>query len=234
MALSRGTLTGASFLLTALLTGLWAQTPRPKSYFVDLAAEGAAAAIPAPLPLTPFGPLSVTLFPMMFKPEGEGSDNPELLLLPVVEMQWWLSPNLAIHGGLGSALFAEQLPSLRRLGIRYLPELLASESGTPEFALAQGRIDGLAPYTLKWNELLWTYTYNLGAADISGGFAWLYISIFPDKAHRADEVSGKVEVATRAYSLAASWRVWPGIRLAGRLIINPEIVSAGVQLSLAI
>lgn len=234
MALSRGTLTGVSFLCTVLLTGLWAQTPRPKSDFVNLGAEGALAAIPAPLPLTPFGPLSVTLFPMIFRPEGRGSDNPELLLLPIVELQWWLSPNLSIHGGLGSGVFAEQLPSLRRLGIRYLPELLAFDSGTPEFALAQGRIDGMAGYTLKWNELLWTYTYNLGAVDISGGFAWLYITVFPDKAYRADEVSGRLEVTTRAYTLAAAWRVWRHYRLAGRLILNSEMVSAGVQLSLAI
>ncbi|MEE9466564.1 MAG: hypothetical protein V3W14_13430 [Candidatus Neomarinimicrobiota bacterium] len=234
MALFRGSLTGALLLVTAMLTGLWAQTPRPKSDFNDLGAKGAVAAVPASLPLTSFGPLSATLFPMMYRPEGKGSDNPELLVLPIVEMQWWLSPNLAIHGGFGSGRFAEQLPSVRRLGFRYLPEFLAFKSGTPEFALAQGRIDGLAAYTLKWNEVLWNYTYNWGAVDISGGLAWLYITVFPDEAHRADVVSGRLEVTTRAYTLAASWRVWRSYRLGGRLILNPEMVSAGAQLSLAI
>ena len=192
------------------------------------------AAIPAPLPLTSFGPLSATLFPMLYRPEGKGSDNPELFLLPIVEMQWWLSPNLSIHGGFGSGLFVKQLPTLRRLGLRYLPGLLAFESGTPEFSLAQGRIDGLAPYTLKWNELLWNYTYKFKTVEITGGIAWLYTTIFPAEAHRTDEVSGKLEVNTKAYNLAASWQLWPGYRLAGRLVFNPEMVSAGAQLSVAI
>ncbi len=231
MALFKSIPTWTIILVLVQVRPLAAQLPRTKPDFLDLARTITAASIPAPLPLTQFGVLSATLFPTAIRAEGKGSD---LVILPFVGLQWWWSPNLALLGGLGSGQFLKQLVLLRRVGLRYLPEALALGAAIPEFIFVQGRVDGLAAYTLKWNELQWVYNLEMGAWNFSGGLAVLNYSIFPDADYRDETVGGKLKSNLKALILASTWKIVPTCHLAGRVIVHPEFISGGAQLSLAI
>ena len=231
MALFKPTPIGTINLVLVLLYPLPAQSPRTKTDFLDLASTVTAACIPAPLPLTQFGALSATLFPTVIRAEGQESDP---VILPFLGLQWWLSPNLALLGGQGSGQFLKQLVLLRRVGLRYLPEALSFGGAIPEFIFVQGRVDGLAAYTLKWRELQWVYNLDMESWNFSGGLAVLSYSIFPDPEYRDEMVGGKLKSSVKTLILAATWKVVPNCRLAGRIIIHPRFISGGAQLSLAI
>ncbi len=231
MALFKSIPTWTIILVLVQVQPLPAQPPRTKPDFLDLASTVTAASIPAPLPLTQFGALSATLFPTAIRAEGKGSD---LVILPFLELQWWLSPNLALLGGLGSGQFLKQLVLLRRVGLRYLPEALALGAAIPEFIFVQGRVDGLAAYTLKWSELQWVYNLEMGNWNFSGGLAVLSYSIFPDPGYRAEDVGGKLKSSINTLILASTWKIVPACHLAGRVIVHPKFISGGAQLSLAI
>jgi hypothetical protein len=249
-------------LVLVLVRPLPAQLPRTKPDFHDLARTVTAASIPAPLPLTQFGALSATLFPTVIRAEGEESDP---VILPFLGLQWWLSPNLALLGGLGSGQFLKQLVLLRRVGLRYLPEAfslgeaipgsgqflkqlvllrrvglrylpeaLSLGEAIPEFIFVQGQVDGLAAYTLKWNELQWVYNLEMGTWNFSAGLAVLSYSIFPDADYRDETVGGKLKSNLKALILASTWKIVPVCHLAGRVIVHPKFISGGAQLSLAI
>ncbi|MCH7938737.1 MAG: hypothetical protein IID13_03205 [Candidatus Marinimicrobia bacterium] len=231
MALFKSLPAWAIILVMAPVKPLPALAPPTDLDFLDLARTVTAASIPAPLPLTQFGPLSATLFPTVIRAEGEESD---LVILPFLGLQWWLSPNLALLGGLGSGHFQEQLLLLRRIGLRYLPEALIIGAAIPEFILVQGRIDGLAAYILKWNELQWIYNLDMGIWNISGGLAVLSYSMFPNAEFQVDKVGGKLKASLNTLILAATWKIGPTFHLAGRVIVHPKFISGGAQLSLAI
>lgn len=218
-------------LVLAPVRPLPAQLPRTKPDFLDLARTVTAASIPAPLPLTQFGALSATLFPAAIRAEGKDSD---LVILPFLGLQWWLSPNLALLGGLGSGQFLKQLVLMRQVGLRYLPETLAVGAAIPEVIFVQGRVDGLAAYTLKWTELQWVYNLEMGTWNFSAGLVVLSSSIFPDADYRDETVGGKLKSSLNALILGATWKIVPTCHLAGRVIMHPKFISGGAQLSLAI
>ncbi len=231
MALFKSIPAWAIILVLVPVQPLPAQLPLTKPDLIDLARTVTAACIPAPPPLTQFGALSATLFPTAVRSESIESD---LVVLPFLGLQWWLSPNLALLGGLGSGQFRKQLVLLRRVGLHYLPEALTLGPAVPEFIFVQGRVDGLAAYTLKWNELQWVYNLDTETWNFGGGLAVISYSIFPDPEFRDEQVGSRLKSNSQVLILASTWKMLPNCHLAGRVIVHPKFISGGVQLSLAI
>ena len=201
-----------------------------RSYFLSFAEKVSAAMIPAPLPRGEFAPVTATFYPVAYRPHaGSG-----LQILPVIGLQWWVSPNLAVVGGLGSGLMGQQVVQLLRIGLRYLPESFTLGPLTPEITFVQNRIEGLPEYGLKWNEVSWAYGAKIGSVNVAGALVLMFQSVFPRSEVKAADVSGKLEATTRFFLLSAGYDVFRWLRLSVQAKVNPDFITGGVQLSLAI
>ncbi len=210
-----------------------------RSYFLSFAEKVSAAMIPAPLPRGEFAPVTATFYPVAYRPHaGSG-----LQILPVIGLQWWVSPNLAVVGGLGSGLtpdtlirglMGQQVVQLLRIGLRYLPGSFTLGPLTPEITFVQNRIEGLPEYGLKWNEVSWAYGAKIGSVNVAGALVLMFQSVFPWSEVKAAGVSGKLEATTRLFLLSADYDVFRWLRLSVQAKVNPDFITGGVQLSLAI
>lgn len=208
-----------------------------RSYFLSFAEKVSAAMIPAPLPRGEFAPVTATFYPVAYRPHaGSG-----LQILSVISLQWWVSPNLAVVGGLGSGLtpqdaglMGQQVVQLLRIGLRYLPASLTLGPLTPEITFVQNRIEGLPEYGLKWNEVSWAYGAKIGFVNVAGALVLMFQSVFPRLEVKAAGVSGKLEATTRFFLLSAGYDVFRWLRLSVQVKANPNFATGGVQLSLAI
>lgn len=201
-----------------------------RSYFLSFAEKVSAAMIPAPLPRGEFAPVTATFYPVAYRPHaGSG-----LQILPVIGLQWWVSPNLAIVGGLGSGLAGQQIIQPLRIGLRYLPASLTLGPLTPEITFVQNRIEGLPEYGLKWNEVSWAYSAKIGFMNVAGALVLLFQSVFPRSTAKGPDVPEKLEATTRVLALSAGYDVFRWLRLSVQVKANPDFVTMGAQLSLAI
>ena len=212
---------------------LMADPPEPvkdRSYFLSSAAQVSAAMIPAPLPEGEFAPIAVAFYPAVYRPHAYSG----LQLLPVVELQWWVSPNLAVVGGLGSGLTVRQVVQLLRIGLRYRPESLTLGPFIPEITFVQNRIEGLPDYRLTWNEASWAYGVKFGPVNIACALVLVYQSVFPRSAAKASDVPGKLEATTRVLALSAGYDLLRWLRVSVQAKVNPGFITGGIQLSLGI
>ena len=228
-----------SLMVLVIGAPLIARSPglRDRSYFLSFAEKVSTAMIPAPLPRGEFAPVTATFYPVAYRPHaGSG-----LQILPVIGLQWWVSPNLAVIGGLGSGLtpqdaglMGQQVVQLLRIGLRYLPGSFTLGPLTPEITFVQNRIEGLPEYGLKWNEVSWAYGAKIGSVNVAGALVLMFQSVFPRSEVRAAGVSGKLEATTRFFLLSAGYDVFRWLRLSVQAKVNPDFITGGVQLSLAI
>ena len=208
-----------------------------QSYFFSLAEKVSAAMIPAPLPRGEFALVTATFYPVAYRPhDGSGRQ-----ILPVIGLQWWVSPNLAVVGGLGSGLTpqdagltGQQVVQMLRIGLRYLPEFLTLGPFMPEITFVQNGIEGLPDYRLTWNELTLAYGAKIGSVNVAGALVLMFQSVFPRSTAKAPDVPGKLEATTRILALSAGCDLFHWLRVSVQAKANPGFITGGVQLSLAI
>ncbi len=198
--------------------------------FLSDAEITSAAMIPAPLPGVEVAHITATLYPVMYR----ANTDSDLQILPVVNLQWWISPNLSLVGGLGSGLNSRSIVQLMRIGFRYLPESLELGRWTPEITLTRSRIEGLPDYELKWNEAGCTYCTQWGRVKAAGGILFTFQGIFPRSGSKAPEVPGKLEANTWMLQLAIGYNLFPWLVLSAQAKMNPDFSTAGAQMSIAI
>ncbi|MCH7520715.1 MAG: hypothetical protein IIB42_03305 [Candidatus Marinimicrobia bacterium] len=222
-------------VVSCILTGvtlLSAQAHWDRSDFESFAREVSIATDPASFPGAEFAPSSFSLFPAVYRPEGRTSQG---ALLPILGLQWWVSPNLAFMGALGSGIGDGQVVQYQRIGFEFLPGIMGIGPLNPAIAFVQGRIDGLPAYTLKWNEMRWGYTARLEPWHAGVAVLFVFQHIFPKAEASAPDVPRKISLTSRALALMAGYDLVPGFRLSLRaIIVNPDLYSGGAQLSLAI
>lgn len=201
-----------------------------ESDFRSAAEKTSAAMIPASLPGVEFAHVTATLHPVLYR---ENTDS-ELQILPAVNLQWWVSPNLSLVGGLGSGLNNRSILQFMRIGFRYLPGSLELGRWTPEIAIIRSRVEGLPDYELKWNEVGCTYCMQRGRVKAAGGILFMSQGIFPRSGSKAPEVPGKLEANTRMLHLSISYDLLPWLVLSAQAKIHPDFSTAGAQISMAI
>lgn len=201
------------------------------SYFRDCARRVSLEATSAALPRGEFAPTTLTLSPVLYHPHSSSSPK----LFPTVLLQRWVSPNLALAGGLGYGMTRQRITLLQNIGFRYLPAALAWGPFTPEIRFAKFRIEGLPEYTLKWQHLQWAYQASFGAWNVDAGISILSERIFPKESERnAPNVPGKLEVSTKCFTLTVGYDVFSWLRLSARMVAHPQFFTGGAQLSVAI
>ncbi len=207
-----------------------AQPPWDQSDFENFSRDVSVATTPAPLPSAEFALSSFSLFPAVYRPDGDTQR-----ILPIISLQWWVSPNLAFLGALGSGIADRQVVQYQRIGFEFLPGIMGIGPLNPAIAFVQGRIDGLPAYTLKWNEMRWGYTARLEPWHAGVAVLFLFQHIFPKAEASAPDVLGKISLTSRALALMAGYDLVPWLRLSLRaIIVNTDLFSGGAQLSLAI
>ena len=198
----------------------------------------------APMPGGAFSPVNTTIYPAWYRP-GEG----DKYMLSLLGLQWWVSPNLALEGGVGDGVAGKYIVSFRRVGLRYLPASLSWGPFAPEFYFAQNKVTGLNPsagtirvdhqgnevefldfteaYDTKWNEIGWRWTAQLGHIHWAGSAMRIYQRTY---------VSGgrKLDLNFYLFMLSAGYDVFRWLRLSVQVKANPNFATGGVQLSLAI
>ena len=218
----------------ALAVPLSACTPPPvltQDYFASFARRVSLEATAAALPREEFAPASFTFLPVLYHPYSCS----DLQMLPAVRAQWWVSPNLALLGGLGGALAGTSIVQLVQVGLRYLPGSATLGPFTPEFLFVQQRMDGLPQYTLKWNHFQWGYGVQSGPWHGTAAVALMYQRSFPKASEAlAEDVPGRLTADAASLILSAGYDVFAWARVTARLAWNPVVTSGGVQMSLAL
>ena len=203
---------------------------KDQSYFFSSAEKVSAAMIPAPLPRAEFALVTATFYPVAYSPHA--GSGPQLM--PAVGLQWWVSPNLAIVGGLGSGLAGQQVVQMLRIGLRYRPESLTLGPFMPEITFVQNGIEGLPDYRLTWNEASWAYDAKFGPVNIACALVFVYQRVFPRSTAKAPDVPGILEATTRILALSAGCDLFRWLRVSVQAKVSPGFITRGVQLSLAI
>ncbi len=205
-----------------------------------------------PLPRSDFGQVSATIFPSFYRPVSETQ-----YLLPLVGLQLWVSPNLALTGGLGSGRADGQMVQYVRTGLRYLPASLSFGPFTPEFTFTQCAVGGLsqtiapAPadisgngtdvpvspgrYDSRWNEIGWGYTGYLGDFSLSAKLVALFQGTFIGAGRKLTRNSAFLAISA-GHNIFRWFRVSAHLMLSHDLNDHPSwrAFAGGAQLSLAI
>ncbi|UCH63011.1 MAG: hypothetical protein JSU77_00715 [Fidelibacterota bacterium] len=221
-----------------------AQSTPETTDFKYLAQEMAADVTFGPLPRGDFSPISVTIFPAHYQPTGKNRH-----FLPLMGLQWWVSPNLAFLGGLGAGITDQLVVQYARIGLCYLPSSLSIGSFTPEFYFTQNNMEGLSRfidhtildslgneievsptpdrYDSGWNEIGWGYTGQVGAYCLSGAVIFLFQKTFIGSGQ-------KLRLNSKLIRLSIGRDIFGWLRVSIQAKANPDFITGGVQLSLAI
>ena len=132
-----------------------AQTGITEQEFTSLTRRISASFADPHLPRSEFSTITATLNPGIYR-----SHDQDTRLVPMLALQWWVSPNLALYGGLGSGISHEAIVQPQAIGVRFLPDVLNLGRFTPELTFSQHRIEGDRDYTLKWNEFRCLYALH--------------------------------------------------------------------------
>jgi hypothetical protein len=198
------------------------------------------------LPKAEFSVLSFTLYPAYFRQSDD-----RRFLLPLAGLQWWVSPNLSILGGMGAGITDGYIVRFTRAGLRYLPDALVIGRFTPEFLFARSRIDGLnhmagvpvestfpdSAYWSKWNEYALSWSGPALGFEVSAGI--LFIS---QRTFNADGM--RIDKDTPFLSFSAARRVLPWVQVCARFLVysplawhvdpKERVFSLGFQASVAL
>ena len=206
------------------------QTTYSKADFTGRGIALAAVVTHAPLPEVPFGALSLTGSMSRYAP-ANGTGPVLVLVLP----QWWLSTNLSLFSTLGHGADENQIVEVVRVGLRYLPASLHLKGLQPSFELSQTWIAGLQEMKLaKWNAYRWTYSGPFGSWLLAGGLRMIQLRLFTRPAFRGQGVPGKIETTVSQWSIAAGYPLQDWLQVTGQLLLTGSVVTAGIQLSLAL
>lgn len=234
---------GFSGMLFLAIPAVAQSTPETTD-FKYLAREMAADVTFGPLPRGDFGPINATIFPAYYRPTGENRH-----ILPLVGLQWWVSPNLALLGGLGAGIADKRVVQYARIGLCYIPASLSVGSFTPEIYFAQNTIGGLSlfidhpildslgneievsptpdRYDSGWNEIGWGYVGQVGAYYLSGTMMFLFQQTFIGSGQ-------KLSLDSKLIGLSIGRDIFGWLRVSVQAKANPDFVTGGIQLSLAI
>jgi len=215
--------------VSLLLTALSAQSAWQRTDFETWARKGAVAAMTASLPRGEFSPFSMTLLPVIV-----GQKNGPTRVFPYLGLQWWVSPNLAFTGGMTQSVLDEGIAHTQVIGLRLLSNLLAAGPFTPELSFSQGRMDGLAAYTSKWNLTRWAYDGRIGPWNLAVALVLFHQKVFPHPALAAAGVPGRFTLRTTGLALSGGYDLRRWLRISGKLFFHAQAISGGAQLSLAI
>jgi len=198
----------------------------------------------APFPRGEFSPIAITIYPAWYRPGDRGK-----YMLPLVGLQWWVSPNLALLGGIAHGASDKYIVQYVRVGLRYLLASLGIGPFTPEFYVTQNKVTGLNPsvdqggldeqgnkaYDTRWNEIGWCYAGRLGGIHWSGSVLHIDQRTFVKS-------GGRLDLSYYLFSLSTGYDIFPWLRCSARLVLHSplayhtgqSIIRGGVQLSLAI
>lgn len=206
------------------------QTTYSRADFTGRGVALAAAVTHAPLPEVPFGALSLTGSLGRYAP-ATGAGPVLVLVLP----QWWLSTNLSLFSTLGHGADENQIVEVVRVGLRYLPASLHFRGLQPSFELSQTWIAGLQEMKLaKWNAYRWTYSGSFGSWLLAGGLRTIQLRLFTRSSFRGAGVPGTIEATINQWSFAAGYPLQDWLQLTGQLLLTGSLVTAGMQISLAL
>ena len=212
-----------------LLSSLQAQGTFDEADFTSLARRVSVAGTLSQLPGGEFGTVTATIYPMIY--QSESNDDQ---FLATVGLQWWVSPNLALAGGLGAGIAEQQVTQIRKVGLRYLPPTLQLGSLNPEVLFMQSMVEGSRVYTLKWNELRFVYSSVAKRLHYAFGIVLLYPRMFPQKEFRAEGVPGKLELSNSYWMMSAGFNLFWWLELSARVILGSKTIHGGAQLTVAI
>jgi hypothetical protein len=221
-----------------ILVPLAAQTDISEKEYTSLAMRLSAGFADPHLPRSEFSTITATLNPGIYR-----SANQDIRIVPGLVFQWWVSPNLALYGGLGSGISNKAIAQLQGIGFRFLPGSLNLGRFTPELAFSQHRIEGDRDYTLKWNEFRLLYALHMARQSYAVGIMLQYPRMFPSSASRAPGVPSKLEISQRSMTISVGYEILPWLQLAMKLelsqssfrrIIDSAIITGSLLVSVAI
>ncbi|MFC1484631.1 hypothetical protein ACFL6Q_06255 [Candidatus Neomarinimicrobiota bacterium] len=205
------------------------------------------------LPKTTNSPADLAFYPALYQPVGK-----ERHLLPLVGLQYWVSPNLSLLGGIGGGIAGGNVVQFSRIGLRYFPATLPLGSFMPEIFITQNRIEGLSllidqflrdslgneiedsenyetRYDSKWNEFGWGYQGQISKYSLSVAIILVYQRTFTGN-------TGKLTGKTQLLSFTLGRDIFKKVQLSIHARIGPlasmglsePIHGGGIQLSLPI
>ncbi len=188
-------------------------------------ANMAAVSVTAPFPYGADSPFSASITLMPYKSMTSESD-----VMPLIGMQWWVSPNLALTNTTGLDKHQNNFVRLQRVGLRFLPASLAIGGAKPEVLLVQGKIKGLPEYTARWNEFQWRYAMVHDKWGATVGFIHLSQIILPSPEWRAGNVADRLEGSTNGILASGRYAVMEWLQLNVRLVATSNLLSVTFQI----
>lgn len=185
----------------------------------------AAVSVTAPFPMGEDSPFSASITIMPYETMSSESD-----FMPLIGMQWWVSPNLALMNTSGLDKHQNNYVRLQRVGLRYLPASMAIREARPEVLLVQGTIKGLPEYTARWNEFQWRYALAGDKWGATVGLFHLSQIIIPTPEWSAGHVSDRLEGSTNGILAAGRYVVMEWLQLNLRLVATSDLVSITFQM----
>ncbi|MFC1620390.1 hypothetical protein ACFL45_10650 [Candidatus Neomarinimicrobiota bacterium] len=205
------------------------------------------------LPKATNSPADLTFYPALYQPVGQ-----ERYLLPIVGLQYWVSPNLSLLGGIGGGIADGNVVQFSHIGLRYFPATLPLGSFMPEILITQNRIEGLSllidqflkdslgneiedpenyetRYDSKWNEFGWGYQGRISKFSLSVAVILIYQRTFTGNAVK---LTGKAQLLSftlgRDIFKKVQLSIHARIGLLASMGLSEPIHGGGIQLSLPI
>lgn len=226
----------------------------PEMTINDKIALGMAADLTfGSLPKETNSPVGLAFYPALYQPVGK-----ERYLLPLVGLQYWVSSNLSLLGGIGGGIADGNIVQFSRIGLRYFPATLSLGSFEPEIFITQNRVEGLSllidqfmrdslgnvietpedydtRYDSKWNEFGWGYQSQINKYSLTVAVILIYQRTFTGN---ADKLTGK----TQLLSFTLGRDIFKKVQLSIHARVGPPaspglsepIYSGGIQLTLPI
>lgn len=151
--------------------------------------------------------------------------------MPLIGMQWWVSPNLALTYTSGLDKHQNNFVRLQRGGLRYLPASMVILGARPEILLVQGIIKGLPEYAARWNEFQWRYAMIHDKWGATVGYIHLSQIILPSVEWRAGNVADRLEGSTNGLLASGRYAVMEWLQLNLRLVATSNLLSLTFQIN---
>jgi hypothetical protein len=205
------------------------------------------------LPKEANSPADLVFYPALYQPVYK-----DRYLLPLVGLQYRVSPNLSLLGGVGGGIADGNVVQFTRIGLRYFTATLPLGPFKPEIFITQNRIEGLSllidqflkdslgneiedpenyetRYDSKWNEFGWGYQGQINKYSLSVAVILIYQRTFTGNA-------GKLTGKTQLLSFALGRDIFKKVQLSIHARVGPlastglsaPIHGGGIQLSLPI
>lgn len=219
----------------------------------ETALEMAADLTFGSLPREANSQVDLVFYPALYQPVGD-----QRYLLPIVGLQYWVSSNLTLLGGVGGSIADGNVVQFSRIGFRYFPATMNLGPFMPEIFMSQNRVEGLSllidrtlkdslgneidvpkeydtRYDSKWNEFGLGYQGRIKNFSLALAAILIYQRTFTGNA-------GKLTDKTHLLSFTIGRNVYKNLQLAIHAKIGPlttldlseSIYAGGIQLYLPI